>query len=53
MPISELITERWLQVSAILAIAAFLVLLINYIIHYGKLSFLKKIFWLKIIVQSR
>jgi glycosyltransferase involved in cell wall biosynthesis len=42
MLITELITEPWLQAVSIMAIAAFLFLIINYFIHYGKLAFFKK-----------
>lgn len=41
MPILELITERWLQVAAIIACLAFLLIVINYIINYWALAFYK------------
>ncbi len=41
MPISELITERWLQVSAIIGLLAFVLIIINYCINYWALAFFK------------
>lgn len=42
MPISELITEPWLQIAAGVSILAFLLLVINYFLQFGKLAFYKK-----------
>ncbi len=41
MPISELITERWLQVSAIIGLLAFVLIIINYCVNYWAVAFFK------------
>ncbi len=42
MFIFELITERWLQAASLIAVLAFLLIVINYIINYWALAFSKK-----------
>lgn len=42
MLVLELITERWLQIAALVAAASFILIIINYILNYWSLAFFKE-----------